>query len=146
MTDHLLDTEATYQRIAEAVKNAAFGETTILSSSTKLPVARALAFAEQQRLLNGLEQAVRLSAGHGRIHIEPRDKASRRLSGAPREPDRRRVPDRRRGERRVRGPEDPIERLVVGVVGERRTGGERRSGTDRRQARASAAPRRRVPS
>jgi len=135
--DQLVETEATYPRIVEAVKNAAFGETTILSSSTRLTVARALAFAEQQRLLTGLEQAVRLSVGHGRIHIEPRDKARRRVPRAAAVVDRRRDSDRRRGERRLRGPDDPIERLVVSVLGERRAGGDRRSGADRRAGTAS---------
>lgn len=144
MPDRLLETEATYPRIAEAVKNAAFGETTILSSSAKLPVARALAFAEQQRLLTGLEEAVRLSVGHGRIHIEPRDKALRRAPRVAAE-DRRRLSDRRRGERRLRGPDDPIELLVVGLVGERRSGGDRRSGADRRQATAPNGTTRRRP-
>jgi hypothetical protein len=143
MLEARVEQAASFPRIVQAVKNAAAGETTILSCPDQRSVARACAFAEQQRLLLGLVDEVRVSVGHGRIHLEPRETSPRPKRRAPVETERRRGPDRRRAERRQRGADDPVERAVVAVVGERRSGTERRSGHDRRSETARPVERRR---
>jgi hypothetical protein len=129
-----VEIEATREQIARAVTNAAHGESTLLACRGRLSVREAAALAEQQRLVWRLESAVRISAGHGRIHIQPRDVPTRRrILRVPGGLDRRSAFDRRVGERRALPAEDPVALAAIELHGERRTGTDRRSGGDRRR-------------
>lgn len=141
MLERALEIEATSERVTQAVRNAAHGESTLLACRGSLGIARAVAIAEQQRRLLGLEEAVRISVGHGRIHVQPADTpARRRLPNVPGRIDRRSVFDRRVGERRKTGADDPIALAAIRLHGERRTGADRRSGNDRRRSSAPRGP------
>jgi hypothetical protein len=128
--------EATYETVAQAVRDAGFGESTLLACRGALNVEQAMVLAEQHRQGLGLEDEVRISAGHGRIHVQPSDvPVRRRIPNVPGGHDRRSAFDRRIGERRKPGPGVPP------PEGERRSGSDRRSGEDRRRPVRSAVPR-----
>ena len=119
--------EATYESVAQAVRDAGYGESTLLACRGPLTVDQALVIAEQHRQALGLEAEIRISFGRGRIHIQPADMpVRRRQPNVPGGLDRRSVFDRRVEERRQPAADAPLH-------AERRTGGDRRSGTDRRR-------------
>jgi hypothetical protein len=119
--------EATYESVAQAVRDAAYGESTLLACRGQLTVDQAIVVAEQHRQALGLEAEIRISFGHGRIHVQPADMpVRRRMPNVPGGLDRRSVFDRRVGERRQPAADAPLS-------AERRTGRDRRSGADRRR-------------
>ena len=127
MLERPLEIKASYERVARAVKDAAYGESTLLACSGALGVAQAAAFAEQHCQALRLEDEVRISVGHGGIHVRPAaTPARRRLPNVPGGLDRRWAFDRRVAERRK------VVALQL-LHGERRSGTERRSGNDRRR-------------
>jgi hypothetical protein len=120
--------EATQERVAQAVKDAGFGESTLLACRGELSVDQAAAIARRHRQGLWLEEEVRISVGHGRIYVRPSDvPARRRLPKVADGLDRRSVFDRRIGERRQPADGTPP------LEGERRSGRDRRSGHDRRR-------------
>ena len=123
----MLEIEATYEDVAQAVRDAGYGESTLLACRGVLTLDQAVVIAEQHRQALGLEEEVRISIGHGRIHIQPADMpVRRRLPNVPGGLDRRSIFDRRIAERRQSAADAPLE-------GERRSGKDRRSGEDRRR-------------
>jgi len=119
--------EATYERVAQAVRDAGFGESTLLACRGPLGVDQAIVIAEQHRQALELDDEVRITAAYGRIHIEPSDvPVRRRLPSVPGGFDRRSAFDRRFGERRHPAADAPLD-------AERRHGGDRRSGNERRR-------------
>lgn len=119
--------EATYESVAQAVRDAGYGESTLLACRGALTVDQAIVVAEQHRQALGLEAEIRISFGHGRIHVQPADMpVRRRLPNVPGGLDRRSVFDRRMAERRQSAADAPLS-------AERRSGGDRRSGADRRR-------------
>ena len=134
MRERALEAEATAERVARAVKNAAHGESTLLACRGSLTVAQTVAIAEQHRRLLALETEVRITIGHGRVHVQPAaTPARRRLANLAGGIDRRSVFDRRVGERRTIALDDPIALAALREHGERRSGCDRRSGSDRRR-------------
>lgn len=123
----MLEIEATYEDVAQAVRDAGYGESTLLACRGVLTLDQAVVIAEQHRQALGLEEEVRISIGHGRIHIQPADMpVRRRLPNVPGGLDRRSIFDRRIAERRQATADAPL-------AGERRSGKDRRSGDDRRR-------------
>lgn len=134
MRERAFEAEATAERIARAVDKAAHGESTLLACRGSLSVSRAVAIAEQHRRLVGLESEIRITAGHGRVHIHPASRpVRRRVLNRPGGFDRRSVFDRRVEERRKIAADDPIAVAAIRLNGERRSGTDRRSGVDRRR-------------
>lgn len=135
MLEGQLEIEATYESVAQAVRDAAYGESTLLACRGSLTLAQAVATAEQHLHALELEDEVRITVGHGRVHVQPADMpARRRLPNVPGGLDRRSVFDRRVGERR---------RVVAAQLphGERRSGEDRRTGNDRRRPARVGVPR-----
>jgi hypothetical protein len=135
MLESSLEIEATYESVAQAVRDAAYGESTLLACSGALSAEQAAAVAEQHCHALELEDEVRVTVGHGRIHVQPADTpARRRLPNVPGGFDRRSAFDRRVGERR---------KLTAAQLpgGERRSGTDRRTGTDRRRPVRVGVPR-----
>ena len=119
--------EATYELVAQAVRDAGYGESTLLACRGSLTVDQAMVIAEQHRQALGLDDEVRITVGHGRIHVEPSDMpVRRRLPNVPGGFDRRSPFDRRFSERRRIAADEPVD-------AERRAGSDRRSGRDRRR-------------
>lgn len=143
MRERALETEATAEGVAQAVKNAAHGESTLLACRGSLSAVQAVAIAEYHRRLLRLEKEIRISIGHGRVHVQPADTpARRRLVNVPGGFDRRSVFDRRVVERRKIPVGDPFALAAVREHGERRSGNDRRSGIDRRRASSRQGPQR----
>ncbi|HEY8408253.1 MAG TPA: hypothetical protein VIK66_09760 [Gaiellaceae bacterium] len=135
MLESPLEIEASYESVAQAVRDAAYGESTLLACRGALGVEQSVAVAEQHLHALELEDEVRISVGHGRIHVHPADTpARRRLPNVPGGLDRRSVFDRRVGERR---------KAVAAQLphGERRSGTDRRTGSDRRRPVRVGVPR-----
>jgi len=119
--------EATYALVAQAVRDAGYGESTLLACRGQLSLDQAVVIAEQHRRSLELDDEVRITAGRGRILVEPSDMPVRvRLPNVPGGFDRRSPFDRRFGDRRQPAADEP-------VAAERRTGSDRRSGEDRRR-------------
>jgi len=143
MRERALEAEATAERVARAVRNAAHGESTLLACRGSLNVAQTVAIAEQHRRFLGLESEIRISIGHGRVHVQPAaTPARRRLANLPGEYDRRSVFDRRVEERRKTALNDPIALEAIREHGERRSGRDRRSGIERRRGSSGRVPQR----
>jgi hypothetical protein len=137
-----LELEATGERVARAVRDATAGKTTLLACSGALSSTKAAAMAQRLRALSRLEDQVRISVGHGRIHIQPADRPlRRRIANVPGGTDRRSVFDRRVAERRKLAADDPIALAAIREHGERRSGEDRRSGGDRRRQKSPTRPR-----
>jgi hypothetical protein len=139
MLEGELEIEATYESVAQAVRDAGYGESTLLACRGALGLDQAVTVAEQHRQALGLEEEVRITVGHGRMHVQPSDMpVRRRLPRVPGGLDRRSVFDRRIGERRA--PADGAATPLL-VHGERRSGTDRRSGADRRKPARTGVPR-----
>jgi len=140
-----LEIEATGERVARAVRDATAGKTTLLACSGALSAKKAAAIAQRLRTLSHVEDQVRISVGHGRIHIQPADRpVRRRILNVPGGTDRRSLFDRRIAERRKLPADDPIALAAIREHGERRSGEDRRSGSDRRRQKVSVRPSARV--